>query len=151
MDVAGLSHERGSRRGVGLRDRRAHGPHAGVARPDSARPNPAPAPSADRRAGDVDPAVADVADRRQADYFVRLLLQNRRLIDQRIDDYQKAIATAQANGDVDAVGNLRRMERTEEQDRDSVDGMLEKLRRRFARSSPGQPPAPPARPRAAIR
>ncbi|CQD22601.1 hypothetical protein BN000_05662 [Mycobacterium europaeum] len=99
----------------------------------------------------MDPAVADVADRRQADYFVRLLSQNRRLIDQRIDDYQKAIATAQANGDVDAVGNLRRMARIEEQDRDSVDGMLEKLRRRFARSSPGQPPAPPARPRAAIR
>ncbi len=142
MDVAGLSHERGARRSVGLRERRARAPHAGA---------PGPSPSADRRAAAVDPGAPDAADHRQADYFLRLLSQNRRLIEQRIDDYQKAIATAQANGDVDAVCNLRRMARIEEQDRENLDAMLEKLRHRFARRAPGQPPAPAPRPRSAIR
>ncbi|WP_231980252.1 hypothetical protein [Mycobacterium sp. E2497] len=151
MDVAGLSHERGARRSVGLRERRARAPHAGVARPESGRPAPGPSPSADGRAAAVDPGAPDAADHRQADYFLRLLSQNRRLIEQRIDDYQKAIATAQANGDVDAVCNLRRMARIEEQDRENLDAMLEKLRHRFARRAPGQPPAPAPRPRSAIR
>ncbi|WP_231969371.1 MULTISPECIES: hypothetical protein [unclassified Mycobacterium] len=105
------------------------------------------APSADRAAADA----PDAADQRQADYFVRLLSQNRRLIEQRLDDYQKAIATAQAGGDVDAVCNLRRMARIEEQDRDNLDGMLERLRSRFARRAPADPPVQSPRPRSAVR
>ncbi len=154
MDVAGLSHERGARSGaarsVSSRDLRARRPHASVVRPAPAHLSQASPPSTDRPAGDVDPAAPDAADQHQAAYFVRVLSQNRRLTQQRIDDCQQAIVTAQANGDADAVCNLRRMARIEEQDRDHLDGMLEKLRRRFARRAPGQPTVSP-RPHSATR
>lgn len=144
MDVAGLSPERGARSGaaasISSRDGRGRRPHHSVA--ESVHLGQGPAPSA-RPAGDADPAAPDAADHLQADYFVRMLSQSRRLIEQRIDDYRKAIATAQAGGDVDAVCNLRRMARIEEQDRHDVDGMLEKLRRRFARRTPGEVPLSP--------
>ncbi|OBG49366.1 hypothetical protein A9X03_13655 [Mycobacterium sp. E1715] len=148
MDVAGLSAERSARgsRRVGSREHRVRRAHAGLARPESRGSVPS-APSADRAAADA----PDAADQRQADYFVRLLSQNRRLIEQRLDDYQKAIATAQAGGDVDAVCNLRRMARIEEQDRDNLDGMLERLRSRFARRAPADPPVQSPRPRSAVR
>ncbi len=155
MDVAGLSPERNARSGAARRSApRSRRPHASVVRTEPARRSQGPSPSApatDRPAGDADPATPDAADHRQADYFVRLLSQNRRLIEQRLDDYRKAIVTAQANGDVDAVCNLRRMARIEEQDRDNLDGMLEKLRRRFARRTPGDPQALSVRPRSAVR
>ena len=157
MDVAGLSPERRARAGaarrISSRDPRARRPHAGVARSEPARISQGSSPSApavDGPAGDVDPSASDVADQLQADYFVRLLAQNRRFIEQRLVDYQKAIVTAQASGDADAVCNLRRMARIDEQDRDNLDGMLDKLRRRFARRTPGEPPALSPRPRAAI-
>ncbi|UXA09064.1 hypothetical protein KXD96_13900 [Mycobacterium sp. SMC-2] len=148
MDLAGLSHEPiarpGTARGISSLDRRARRPRAGVLRPEPAQLDQGPPPS-----GDADPAAPDEADQRQADYFVRLLSQKLRLIGQRIDDYQKALGAAQANGDVDAVANLRRMARIEEQDREILNAMLEKLRRRFARRTPGGPPAPS--PRSAVR
>ncbi|WP_231978304.1 hypothetical protein [Mycobacterium sp. E3298] len=109
------------------------------------------APGNDRPAADAGPATPDAADQRQADYFVRVLSQNRRLIEQRLDDYQKAIAAAQAGGDVETVCNLRRMARIEEQDRDNLDGMLERLRSRFARRASGEPTALTGRPRSAVR
>ncbi len=158
MDVAGLSPERGTRadaaRRTSPRDGRARRPHASVVRPEPALLSQAPSPSApaaDQPAGGVDPAGPDAADQLQAEYFVRLLSQNRRLIELRIGDYQKAIAAAQAGGDADAVCNLRRMARIEEQDRDNLDGMLEKLRLRFVRRSPGEAPARPPRPSSAVR
>ncbi|WP_374021746.1 hypothetical protein [Mycobacterium sp. HNNTM2301] len=121
-----------------------------MARPESKGPVPS-APATDRPARDAGATAPDAADHRQADYFVRLLSQNRRLIDQRLDDYQKAIATAQAGGDVDAVCNLRRMARIEEHDRENLDGMLERLRSRFARRVPADPPAHSPRPRSVVR
>ncbi|BBZ69108.1 hypothetical protein [Mycobacterium paraseoulense] len=155
MDVAGLSHERSARSGVARatssRDRRARRPHAGVVRPEPPRPIQAPAPSADRLATDVDPAAPDAADHRQADYFLRVLSQNRRLVAQRIDDYQRAIVAAHASGDVDTACSLRRLARIEEQDRDNLDRMLEKLRSRFGRRTPGPSPAHTPRPRSAVR
>ncbi len=94
----------------------------------------------DRPAGGVDAsaAAADTADRAQADYFVRLLTQNRRLIDHRIDEYQKAIAISEANGDLEGAGSFRRMTRVEEQDRQTLDGLIEQLHRRFSRRTPGE-------------
>lgn len=152
MDVAGLSHERSARpaapRPINSRDRRARRPHANVVRPEPARLGQGRSPLAPSR--DADPSAPDAADQSQADYFMRLLLQNRRLSEQRLDDYQKAIIAAQAGGDVEAVCNLRRMARIEEQDRDSLDGMLEKLRRRFARPQV-QPTGLSPRPRSAVR
>lgn len=152
MDVAGLSPERSARgtRRISPHDPRVRRALPGVARPESKGPVPS-APATDRPARDAGATAPDAADHRQADYFVRLLSQNRRLIDQRLDDYQKAIATAQAGGDVDAVCNLRRMARIEEHDRENLDGMLERLRSRFARRVPADPPAHSPRPRSVVR
>jgi hypothetical protein len=91
-----------------------------------------PAPAADALAA----AAPDSADQLQADYFARLLAGRRGLIDQRIDEYQRKIATAEAKGDLDAVANFRRLVRTAEQDRRTVDALIDKLRRRFVRRTP---------------
>ncbi|HZC52344.1 MAG TPA: hypothetical protein VE441_07595 [Mycobacterium sp.] len=76
-------------------------------------------------------AAAAIADRRQADYFLRLLAQSRRLSEHRIDRYQQAIAVCDSNGDAEGSANFRRMLCGEEQERQSLDGMIERLRRRF--------------------
>lgn len=145
MDVAGLSHERATRsittrRSASTRDRRAHQPGAGAVRPESVRSaqgssfgrTPSqPVPAAERTGGALDPAAPDTADQLQADYFIRMLAQRRRLIDQRIEEYQRAIATAEAKGDVDAVCGFRRLTSIEEHDRLMLDGMIDKLCRRF--------------------
>lgn len=153
MDVAGLSRERSARsvaaRPINSRDRRTRRPLANVARPEPAHLGQARPPLAP--SGDADPSAPDAADRSQADYFMRLLSQNRRLTEQRLEDYQKAIIAAQAAGDVEAVCNFRRMARIEEQDRDSLDGMLDKLRRRFARPRVQPPTGLSSRPRSAVR
>jgi hypothetical protein len=81
-------------------------------------------------------AAAATADRRQADYFLRLLAQSRRLSDHRIDQYQKAIAISESNGDVEGAASFRRMMCGEEQDRQTLDGMIDKLRRRFPAGAP---------------
>jgi hypothetical protein len=70
---------------------------------------------------------------------VRLLAGRRGLIDQRIDEYQRKIATAEAKGDADAVANFRRLVRGAEQDRGTLDGLIDKLRRRFVRPTPAEP------------
>lgn len=64
---------------------------------------------------------------------MRLLAGRRGLIDQRIDEYQRKIATAEAKGDADAVTNLRRLVRVADQDRETLDVLIDKLRRRFVR------------------
>lgn len=88
-------------------------------------------------------AAAATADRRQADYFLRLLAQSRRLSDHRIDQYQQAIAISESNGDVEGAANFRRMVCSEEQDRRTLDGMIEKLRGRFAPAAKNEVPSVP--------
>ena len=61
---------------------------------------------------------------------------NRRLSDHRIDEYRKAITTAEANGDAEGARVFRRMMLGEEQDRQSIDGMIDGLRLRFSRRVP---------------
>jgi hypothetical protein len=75
--------------------------------------------------------VAATADRRQAEYFRRMLNQNRRHIDHRLAEYQRAIATAEGAGDAEGAAGLRRMARVDEQERRTLDGLIEKLQRRF--------------------
>lgn len=89
--------------------------------------------TAGRTVGAVNRAtvVADTADQRQADYFLRLLTQNRRLIGQRIEGYHKAIAVAEARGDAESAGVFRRTARAEEQERKTLDSLIENLQRRF--------------------
>jgi hypothetical protein len=77
---------------------------------------------------DVAPATADY---RQAEYFVRLLNQSRQRIEQRIDNYQRAIARSGAGGETENVRGLRRMVRIDEQDRRAVGKLIENLQRRF--------------------
>ncbi|CPR12221.1 hypothetical protein BN971_03515 [Mycobacterium bohemicum DSM 44277] len=64
-----------------------------------------------------------------------MLAQNRRLIDHRIDGYRKAIAAAEAKGDVEGVVTFRRTVVGEERDRRVLDAMIESLHRRFPRRS----------------
>ncbi|WP_231971080.1 hypothetical protein [Mycobacterium sp. E3198] len=80
-------------------------------------------------------AVVETADHRQADYFRRVLVQSRRHIDHRLGEYQKAIAAAEAAGDAEAAGSLRRMASSEERERQVLDGMIENLQRRFPHRS----------------
>ncbi|WP_406816005.1 hypothetical protein [Mycobacterium sp. M23085] len=153
MDVAGLPPERRARssatgRSVGTRDRHGRRLHLGVARAETTRrgQEPArPAPALERAAGALAAAAPDTADQLQADYFVRLLVGRRGLIDQRIDEYQRKLAAAEAKADLDAVASLRRLARIAEQDRRTVDVLIDKLRRRFVRPAPGAG-APQARP-----
>lgn len=92
-----------------------------------------PSMTVNRQARDVtlSAAAVETADHRQADYFRRMLVQSRRQIDHRLGEYQKAIAAAEAAGDTEGAGTLRRMARGEERERQALDGMIENLQRRF--------------------
>jgi len=82
-------------------------------------------------------AAAESADRRQAEYFLGLLLQRRRLIDHRIDESRRAVVAAEKGGDAERAYGLRRTAHGEEQDRRILDGLIENLHRRFPRQDPG--------------
>jgi hypothetical protein len=90
------------------------------------------------RAVESSAAVRQTADQLQAEYFLCLLAQSRRHLDHRIGESQKAIATAEAAGDLDGARNFRRMARCEEQDRQTLDGLIENLHRRFGLRVPGE-------------
>ena len=144
MDVAGLSPESGARSSVtrrpgAVRDRRRRRSHATV-RAEAARRSQVPsrrAPAVERAAGALAEAAPETADRLQAEYFVRLLTGRRGLIDQRIDEYQRKIAAAEAKGDdADAVADIRRRVRVADQDRETLDVLIDKLRLRFVRPAP---------------
>jgi hypothetical protein len=92
-----------------------------------------PAVTVNRQARDVtlSAAAVETADHRQADYFRRILVRSRRQIDHRLGEYQKAIAAAEAAGDAEGAGTLRRMARGEEREREALDGMIENLQCRF--------------------
>ena len=128
MDFAGSPDERASRSvaahtsGTTL-DRRTRPSRRGVGRLE---------PVARKQDADFSAAAAAMADRRQADYFLRLLAQSRRLSQHRIDRYHQAIAVCESDGDAEGVANFRRMLSGEEQERQTLDGMIKKLRGRFA-------------------
>jgi hypothetical protein len=113
----------------------------------------APTLTVDRPAGEVDrcAAASETADQLQADYFLRLLAQNRRLIDHRIDGHQKAIAVSEANSDPEGACAFRRMARIEEHEREILDGLIENLRRRFPVRTQGEVAPIPRRTPAAVR
>jgi hypothetical protein len=90
-------------------------------------------------------AAPATADHRQAEYFVCLLTQNRQQIDQRIENYHRAIAISEASGDTENARGFRRMARSEEQDRQSVGDLIENLQRRFPVWAPGEVPQIPRR------
>lgn len=146
MDLAGLSHEGGAtsvavRGPNGVRDRLVVRPRGAAVRTESLHvvaPASVSAPATEASVEALPAATPDTADRLQADYFVRLLVQNRLLIDHRIDEYRKAIATAEARGDIEGARVFRRMTLVEEQDRQTLEGMIDRLRGRFPRHAPGE-------------
>jgi hypothetical protein len=112
-----------------------------------------PSLTVNRAARDVESpvAAAETADYLQAEYFLRLLAQSRRHSDHRIGEYQKAIAVAEAAGDKEGAGCLRRQARIEEQDRQTIDGLIENLHRRFPIRVPGGVPQVPRKARPVVR
>ena len=110
-----------------------------------------PTLTASRPAGDVECSGPETADHRQAEYFVRLLAQSRRLIDHRIGEYQKAIAIAEADGDAEGACGFRRMARIEEQDGRAVDGLIENLHQRFRLRASGEVSPLPRKTRLVVR
>jgi hypothetical protein len=112
-----------------------------------------PALTLNRPAGDIEsPASAnETADYLQAEYFLRMLAQSRRHIEHRIADYHKAIAAAQAAGDTEGAATFRRMEHAEEQDRQTLEGLVQNLRRRFPVRAQGDAPQVPQGPRRVAR
>jgi hypothetical protein len=161
MDSAGLSDERAERSiaGHGLsgaRERRGRNPRSSTVHtgPVNVRQGGAmPSLTVNRPAGDVEgpAAAAETADYLQAEYFMRLLAQSRRHSDHRIGEYQKAIAAADAAGDTEGASCLRRQARIEEQDRHTIDGLIENLHRRFPIRVPGGVSQVPRKARLAVR
>lgn len=159
MDAAGLSPDGDARssvthRSAGTRERHGRRSDTNAVRAESARQTQGPsrpAPAIERAAAPLAAAAPGPADQLQADYFVRLLAGQRGLIDQRIDEYLREIATAEAKGDVDAVAGFRRLVRVAEQDQRTVEDLAEKLCRRFARRAPTETPTGLPRRRLAVR
>lgn len=90
----------------------------------------------DASVADAEADAFETADRRQAAYFLWLLVQNRRLSEERIDKFHTAIAACEADGDAEGATGFRRLLRNEQQDRQALDEMLENLHRRFPRGTP---------------
>ena len=111
-----------------------------------------PSVAISRSAGDVEcsDAPPETADYRQAGYFLRLLAQRRLQIDHRMAEYHKAIAGAEAVGDTEGAGGLRRMARIEAQDLRTLDNLIENLHRRFPGRRPGGIPQGPRRARSPV-
>jgi hypothetical protein len=112
-----------------------------------------PSLTVNRPAGDVEgpAAAAETADYLQAEYFMRLLAQSRRHSDHRIGEFQKAIAVAEAAGDTEGASCMRRQARIAEQDRHTIDGLIDNLRRRFPLRVPGGVPRVPRKARLVVR
>jgi hypothetical protein len=70
-------------------------------------------------------------DHLQAVYFLRLLIPSCRRLDRKIDQHQKAIAIAESRGDLDHAHRIRRMLRVDEQERQTLEELIDRLQRRF--------------------
>jgi len=161
MDQITLSDEPDVRSSTRRRSNGARDPGAGEPRGRAARPEwgyadqgtPVSARAIDPSPADANStaALAETADYLQADYFLQLLTQNRRLSDRRIEQYRKAIAASEANGDIEGAYGLRCRAHIEEEDRATLDGLIENLHRRFPRREPAKAPANPPRAGLAVR
>jgi hypothetical protein len=97
----------------------------------------AAAPQQPHRMGRPDAFHGGVAaDQRQADYFVRMLTESCRLIDQRIDRFQRELALVEAAGDVNHARRYRRKMCGVQRDRQALETLVDNLRRRFPVGTP---------------
>lgn len=76
-------------------------------------------------------SLTEDADSRQAEYFLRLLVQNYRELDRRIDEHQRVVAIAEARGAVQRARGMRRVMRIEEHERQTRQGLIDRLQQRF--------------------
>jgi len=144
MDPAGLPDGPDAGPRKGRRSTAARGPRGGTTRDGAAHSERVcviPATPAAASDAAESAAVAEAADRQQAEYFLSLLIQRRRLADRRIEEYRKSVAAAEANGEAECAAGHRRMLHAEELDRQTLDGMIAKLQRRFPRQAAGNAPA----------
>lgn len=81
------------------------------------------------------------ADFRQADYFLRLLVQHCRQLDRRIDEYQRAITIAEISGAIQRAHGIRRVMRTEQHERQTVQALIDRLERRLSFPPHGEVPS----------
>ena len=70
-------------------------------------------------------------DHLQADYFLRLLVPSCRQLDCQIDQHQKAIAIAETRGNTDDAHRIRQLLRIDEQERQTLKALIDRLQRRF--------------------
>ena len=119
----------------GLRDQRTRSPLGSMA---ASRPSPLrqgkPSTTVNRAGAEVKHLAAVPAadaDQRQAEYFLRLLAHNHRHVGERIDRYQRTIASAQASGVSDDASGIRHMMRIAEQEQQALGGLIDRLQRRF--------------------
>ncbi|MBW0012008.1 hypothetical protein [Mycobacterium sp.] len=129
MHSAGLPDERGARAHAGHRLSGAH--H----RPPRG-PRSSTVLTANPSAGDVESMAHDTADRRQAQYFLHLLVQSRHHVDHRLAACRKAIGLAEAAGDTEGASGLRRIACADEKERRTLDRLIENLRLRFPVATP---------------
>lgn len=71
------------------------------------------------------------ADHLQADYFLRLLIPSCRRIDRKIDQHHKALAIAETRGAPDHAERIRRTLRIDEEERQTLKALIDRLQRRF--------------------
>lgn len=126
-DASCISAYAGRRKLHGVGDRSGWVPLAGAI-----HINPAYA----RSGPDQSTAAATPADYRQAGYFLRLLTERCRLIDDRLAKHRSEIAIARSRGDFGYVNCCRRVMRSDERDRWELLGMIDRLQQRFARCAP---------------
>jgi hypothetical protein len=99
-----------------------------------------PTPGAPGGAGCRSAAAPPTADRRQAQYFVRLLTIRLYRIDYRIDKCRRAITSSASAGDVENVVGFRVLLAIEQQERRTVEELITNLHTRF--ELPGSGPSP---------
>lgn len=116
------------------RDRNARTSRARPARSTPVhRPREKPLASVDSGA-----PVPNTADQNQAGYFLGVLVQYRRLLDQRIQKHRKTITRCEADGDLEGACAVRQLISMEQQDSQTVDGLIANLQRRFGAPAPNR-------------
>jgi len=140
MNVAALPDERGIRT-QGAYTARGRAVHSGSVYVRQTRPITSLTPHR---------PTATTADQRQADYYLRMFTESYRLVEERIEKYQREIAFYEAAGDPEGARSCRRELRADERERQAVRRIIVNLRRRFV-DAPDEVPLNSRRARLGVR
>jgi hypothetical protein len=86
------------------------------------------------------PAPATAADYGHTERVLNMLAQICRILNNRIDKYQRARVISEASGQSDYACGARRMARIEEEERRILEGIIDHLQRRSPLSASGKVP-----------